>query len=90
MLHGTEIGRYRTKLNLDRNNLELEENWNYELLLKKAERNLISVESQVAVLSQNSFFFFLMFLNITYMSYLCSQCYMKYPDINLVKICSLG
>lgn len=58
MLHGTEIGRYSTKLNLDRNNLELEENWNYELLLsKKAERNLISVEPQVSVLSRNSFFF---------------------------------
>lgn len=63
MLYRTEIGRYRTKLNLDRNNLELEENRNFELLLtKKAERNLISVEPQVSVLSQNSFFLFFFFL----------------------------
>lgn len=57
MLHGAETGRYRTKLNLDRNNLELEENWNYELLLsKKAERNLIPVEPQASFVFLNFFF----------------------------------
>lgn len=71
MLHGAETGRYRTKLNLDRNNLELEENWNYELLLsKKAERNLIPVEPQASFVFLNFFlllllFCFVLFLNLT-------------------------
>lgn len=71
MLHGAETGRYRTKLNLDRNNLELEENWNYELLLsKKAERNLIPVEPQASFVFPKFFFAvvvvcFVLFLNLT-------------------------